>query len=509
MKYKLPDTRFDSRLAQSLFDRLNESRVTYSHWKSNVRLDKALAGQTDLDLLVARKDRPQFVAIISAMGFKAIRPRAWNSYPSMEDYVGLDSATGHMVHLHVHYKLILGETNVKSYHVPLETLLLSNTELISGVQVPFPETELLVYVMRLAAKSTVLPSAHWVKTILQPGHLRSQRSRDLQELRFLADRADPKEVDALLNRDELQGVDTEALKGFVYGDRSHRGAYLRRLRRSMAMFRRFGALSAWFLSGVKTVLDIVAAAQRNNRKSVVSGGLAVAIVGCDGSGKSTVVKQLIQRLRWKVRAKTYYLGCNRRSFSLLTRVAAALSLPFRAIKKLFPSAYRAQVSGLIGRSLIEYFCARDRLHRYRNGRRDVANGGIVVFERFPLPGVMDWPLILERDSMEDGEVVLSPVQEKALKNPFVRRMAERIYSVYDSIDWPDLVIYLAVSDSEVFKRRPWYDDCAQRTVHFKNQRAQEFYLRAAESEIPIVRLDAEAPLESVVAAAMGHIWERL
>jgi len=37
---------------------LNNNKVSYVHWKSNLNIDKALFGSDDLDILVSEKDFP-------------------------------------------------------------------------------------------------------------------------------------------------------------------------------------------------------------------------------------------------------------------------------------------------------------------------------------------------------------------------------------------------------------------------------------------------------------------
>ena len=176
-------------LSGVLFDRLNTSGVNYCHWKSNINLDKSLSGETDLDLLVARKDIPAFVGTIAELGFKALRPRGWGLYPAMEDYIGLDEESGRLLHLHVHYQVILGEANVKSYCIPVESMLLEGQHTQLGVRVPAPEAELFVYLLRLAAKSSRVPSTKSAAQILRPPATKEKGS-EWSELEYLRDRAD-------------------------------------------------------------------------------------------------------------------------------------------------------------------------------------------------------------------------------------------------------------------------------------------------------------------------------
>ena len=134
------------------FQYLNQKNIVYCHWKSNLHLKESLAGRTDLDILVSKKHREDFSIALHSFGFKQIFSSPIKCFPGMEDYLGFDSTTGEMVHLHVHYKLILGQRFIKNHHLPIESLILSNLKILDGVYVPVAEVELLLLVIRANMK---------------------------------------------------------------------------------------------------------------------------------------------------------------------------------------------------------------------------------------------------------------------------------------------------------------------------------------------------------------------
>ena len=107
-------------LVGRLFQALDQQGIGYCHWKSNANLERSLRGLTDLDLLVARTDSSRFRKVLCQHDFKPALSPPLNIYPAMEDYIGYDRETGLLVHLHIHYQLILGEMGVKNYRLPLE-----------------------------------------------------------------------------------------------------------------------------------------------------------------------------------------------------------------------------------------------------------------------------------------------------------------------------------------------------------------------------------------------------
>ena len=121
----------------NLFQALHQRGVRYCHWKSNLRLEKSLRGQTDLDLLVDRKDSQGFTQILDSHNIKPILAAPGKRYPDVEDYLGLDPVSGKLFHLHVHYQLVLGEQFVKNYRLPLEAHFLDSVQWRHGVKVVF------------------------------------------------------------------------------------------------------------------------------------------------------------------------------------------------------------------------------------------------------------------------------------------------------------------------------------------------------------------------------------
>ena len=50
-----------------LLKALEQANISYCHWKSNAAIDASLAGDTDMDLLVAKEDKEEFVCVLSQM----------------------------------------------------------------------------------------------------------------------------------------------------------------------------------------------------------------------------------------------------------------------------------------------------------------------------------------------------------------------------------------------------------------------------------------------------------
>src|SRR6266540_1423242 len=141
---------------QKLIEELNINGVRYCHWKSNLSLSQSLAGRTDIDLLIHRKDADAFRSIMSQLCFRPAIMQVGESFPSVEHYFALDKETGTLVHVHTYYRVITGESLSKNYHFPIEEMLLQNVREVDSIRVPIKSAELVVFTLRMMLKHTSL-----------------------------------------------------------------------------------------------------------------------------------------------------------------------------------------------------------------------------------------------------------------------------------------------------------------------------------------------------------------
>ncbi len=139
-------------LVRVAFTTLNREEIRYCHWKSTSGLPAGLAGRTDLDLLVDRAHAAQFTAAVRDVGFKPFISHGSRRFIGVEDWLGHDPESGRLVHLHVYYRLVLGEDHVKNHVLPIEAAVLDDVVMRYGVKVPVPATELTILIIRALLK---------------------------------------------------------------------------------------------------------------------------------------------------------------------------------------------------------------------------------------------------------------------------------------------------------------------------------------------------------------------
>ena len=132
-------------IAKELINQLNKNKIKYCHWKSNIGLEKELDGG-ELDFYVSFKSKEIFKNIIKSLGFiRAITPLQ-KHVPDVFHYYGHDSSTGKLLHLHIFYSIITGESLLKNYEFKIGDILLENMNEKLGIPIPNRNLELFLFV---------------------------------------------------------------------------------------------------------------------------------------------------------------------------------------------------------------------------------------------------------------------------------------------------------------------------------------------------------------------------
>ena len=109
-----------------------------------------LAGEGDVDLLVARSDLHRVQLILAERDFKFFPSVADRDHPATLSFLGYDERSGRLIHIHLHSQLIVGERLLKNYRIPWEGPLLSRAILhpTLPVRILEPTSEAVLLVVR-------------------------------------------------------------------------------------------------------------------------------------------------------------------------------------------------------------------------------------------------------------------------------------------------------------------------------------------------------------------------
>lgn len=119
---RLQNTVDSLKIISDLASELRLADVSCCVWKGTANLEQALQGAKDIDLLIDRAHLAQFRSIADKLGFRDCAAKY--PIPGVFDFLALDEATGKLVHLHLHLRIIAGHPLTYNYHLPVERLVL-------------------------------------------------------------------------------------------------------------------------------------------------------------------------------------------------------------------------------------------------------------------------------------------------------------------------------------------------------------------------------------------------
>lgn len=189
---------------------LEESGVRYCHWKSNAAIERSASGDNDLDLLVHREDGRRFTEVLSGLGFARASKRG-ASIPGIESFYGFDTEADRLVHVHVHYQLVLGDDRTKNYRLPIEDAYVRSSAQAGVFRLPAPEFEYVVFVIRMTLKYCTWDEILW--SAMRGRRARPKR-REREELEYLRARIDEGRVAAIVE-EHLPYVGTDVFAACV------------------------------------------------------------------------------------------------------------------------------------------------------------------------------------------------------------------------------------------------------------------------------------------------------
>jgi thymidylate kinase len=480
----------------NVLNEFHRQQISYCYWKSSRRLRAVLAGEGDVDLLVARKDQHRVQVILAEWDFKLFPSVADRDHPATLSYLGYDERGGQLIHLHLHFRLIVGERLLKNYRIPWEDVLLTRAILhpTLPVRILEPTSEAVLLVVRACLelrRVDLMTLCVWQATT-------RKFALDRAALAARLDRTVVRDLAAELLSADLAELVADAL----YSEQplETRAGLRRRMQRHFAAYRSYNAVEMRMRSAGRALLWLagslnkhVLLAPRPWSRRAPGGGCMVALMGVDGSGKSTSVATMRAWLGTKVDVVPIYFGTgDGRPSLLLWPFKLTMPMIRRTLKSKPRVASHGKASGpapgLLYSLLLMVWAmavAVDKRKKLAAAGRGTNRGSIVLTDRYPQSQIIGF---------NDG-----PLLSRLTKVPrWLRRFEGASYDLARRLP-PDLVIKLVVTPETAARREPEMDPAVIRQRIAALQRLE---LPAAR----VVCVDAEQPLAEVIRAVKHEIW---
>lgn len=440
---------------------LDEQGVAWCIWKGSDHVAASLAGSGDLDILVDAAADPATVhAALTAAG---LRPSVDRSRPggSVEDWFGLAGSDAALVHLQLYRRLLVDDGLVDRWRIPVEAAVLARRQRHpDGCWIAHPADEAVLVALQGAAR----PDTPIRRALRRPVVDHDALRRRIEA--FLA-RTTPSEIESvatcwfggrtgsLLHAALTASGPAGAHAWAAFGAEAGELPDVERVpRRGGRTARRL------VTAGLDAVRSRVTDGGRGRRRgrTLTGAGCIVAVVGSDGSGKSSLVADLAEQYTAKLDTRVVYFGSgDGHSLSFVRPLKSAQRTVRRAGTERGRSerpsdgapsgAGRARtVTRDLARGTWAVALAFERRLKARSAARARARGSVVLCDRFPQvqePGVHDGPRLGTFAGQRGWRCRLAAWEQRSY---------ERTLAVT-----PDLVVRLRVSPDVAQRRRPEHD----------------------------------------------------
>lgn len=475
------------RVYSKLLKQLNEE-IPYVVWKACHDLTSSLNGQGDIDLLVDLDYKELFQRLIRAHGFVYAEFNALK-FPFVCHFYGYDEETGKICHLNVYYKLVTGETHLKSYHLPFEKDIIGNRFLNSkNVYESSYRDQAFIYSLRhFMKRASLISFLFWAYEKKDYQEEYAYISQGLNQA--IADNSwtDENNLYSVFDFHHLD-MDMNFSEYFRARDKV---SYIR-------PFRRFNAVEAAWRSIYNLGIRLFYKAFRVRKR--FDKGLVLAISGVDGSGKSSMVAELHEWFGRDFNVRILHLG--KPSAVPLTFLLRPFLFIYRALKGKNKDNYddstdyssdtgQKKRNGLLWAA--RYVALAYERYSLACTARDLAGKGeIVICDRYPTnsPGKMDSPRIGPGGSA------------------LVKKMRTNELNLYAQVPKADGLMFLEVSREEAIKRnraRTKKDKETDGEIAFRHKENQGLNFCARK----VFFVDANHDYNSVLKSLKAIAWSCL
>ena len=477
-----------------MLEALKVFEINYCHFKSNEHLGPAISGDTDLDMLFANAEYEKVKNLLLELGFQKCNTAWYVSYPYVEDYIAIDG--GKVIHVHAHFRLILGESKVKSYIIPWEKEILSNRSLMEeyGIYVSNPIHEMMLLIIRTALKLPFSDSNY-------------QNKRDIKdafrEFEWLKDRVSQNEI---IEFTKLKfGSLSEASVRKIYDENinyKNVKQFIKVSKTELNTCRRYSFIQSKLIKLTRQLAIALSVLNKKfnlfptikNHRTLDRNGIIISLMGSDGSGKSTQVALLKTILLKKIDVRYLYMGSGDGHASW-HRNLLKIGMGLLKSKKGSSVAYKDKKLSVFSFLKTIYVISlavekRAKLMQLNSYRK---KGMICITDRYPQTQIYGY-----NDGLHLSDWLNS-------SNIFLRALADFEYKCYNLSNEikPDLVVKL-IADSDVLHSRR--SEMTKKEIEKKQDGIKNIFF---DQSVYVIQLDATLSKEEVTTLILDEISQKL
>jgi|GEM_PF-2852598 thymidylate kinase len=439
-------------IIEKTLDELHDNNINYCHFKSNEHLAASFSGDTDLDILFDYKQYKEIESLLISLGFRKFNTIWFVSYPYVEDYIYITE--GKIVHIHAHFKLILGESKVKSYIFPWDDVIFKNKIYLNeyNIYTTSPTDELLLLIVRTALK---LPKTN-------KNYAKNTDTKDsIREFEWLKERVTENEIINLvkirLGENYQENISNIYNENITYENIQ---LFYKQFKEEFDTFRRYSYFKSKIVQISRRIAQKFSSVNKRfnllefvkNHRTLNKDGLIISIMGSDGSGKSTQVKLLTRILLTKMDVRYVYMGSGNGPASwhrnILNFIKKVISKNKNKevikddVNKKIPVSNSINIKSL-WYVIYSLSLAIEKKRKLKKLKLFKKLGMISITDRYPqtqIFGYNDGPLL--RDYKDSSNSILKNISEYEYN---LYNLSENIY--------PDIVIKLITNPNILYERR--------------------------------------------------------
>jgi Thymidylate kinase len=437
-----------TRESTELLAELQRENLRFVHWKGNAHLPESMQGKSDIEMLVHPTDRNQFENLVKRRLYKKLHAQPGHRYPGIEDWLAMDYDTGTLLHIHTHYNLVTKISDGRYLQLPwlqqfFRHLTIDET---TGWPIPTREMETIVLLIRIHARM-----------IFKKPEIPVLKQKELREL---LSQVEVRRLVALCTELQLPVPDNleKKIERIVEGQ----------------SVETMISLSGFFYQQLPECIKFVPANRKTKRlkKTMANGGRILALVGSDGAGKSTLSRDLVNWLSYKIECHYFYLG--KRPF--------IISYGRKIFSLLKYARYIKKITG----NYFYILLIRKKINMLKHAKLLSQNNSLVICDRFPqkdIKGFFDGP------KLQSGKLT------------WLSKLEMKLFSILQQTA-PDVVFRLNVAPVIAAQRKLGHD------AIMIEQKCRHVSLLSF-GNAKLIDVDASKNYEQVLLDLKRKIWENI